>query len=110
MTRAMVVTVLWRIEGSPEPSPMTGFSDVAVDQWYAKAVCWASGNGIVQGYNGKFDPDAQISREQLATILYRYSASPETSGTISQFTDSNLSKHGRRTPCAGPANINISTE
>ena len=88
MTRAMVVTVLYRIEGSPEPSSMTGFSDVATDQWYAKAVYWASQNGIVQGYNGKFDPDSQISREQLATILYRYSASPETSGTISQFSDS----------------------
>ncbi|MBP8639574.1 MAG: S-layer homology domain-containing protein [Oscillospiraceae bacterium] len=87
MTRAMVVTVLYRIEGSPEPSNMAGFSDVAADQWYAKAVYWASQNGIVQGYNGKFEPDVQISREQLATILYRYSASPETSGTITQFTD-----------------------
>lgn len=87
MTRAMVVTVLYRIEGSPEPSSMTGFTDVAADQWYSKAVYWASQKGIVQGYNGKFEPEAQISREQLATILYRYSASPATSGNIEQFTD-----------------------
>lgn len=88
MTRAMVVTVLYRIEGSPAlTSDMTGFSDVSIDKWYSKAVYWASENGIVQGYNGKFDPEAKISREQLATILYRYSSSPQTSGTLEQFTD-----------------------
>jgi len=87
-TRAMVVTVLYRIEGSPAlTSDMTGFSDVSTDKWYSKAVYWASENGIVQGYNGKFDPEDQISREQLATILYRYSSSPQTSGTLDQFTD-----------------------
>ncbi len=88
MTRAMVVTVLYRIEGSPAPtSEMTGFSDVPTDQWYSQAIYWANQKGIVQGFNGKFDPEGQITREQLATILYRYSGSPITSGTLGQFTD-----------------------
>jgi len=88
MTRAMVVTVLYRIEGSPALTPeMTGFSDVPTNEWYSQAIYWASQKGIVQGFNGKFDPDGKITREQIATILYRYSSSPATSGTLDQFTD-----------------------
>lgn len=87
MSRAMVVTVLWRIEGSPEPTTTGTFSDVPDGQWYSKAVYWASEKSIVQGYGGAFDPSSAINREQLATILYRYSGSPETSGTLETFTD-----------------------
>ena len=87
MSRAMVVTVLWRIEGSPEPTTSGTFSDVPDGQWYSKAVYWANEKGIVQGYNGQFSPFSAISREQLATILYRYSGSPETSGALDSFTD-----------------------
>lgn len=91
MTRAMVVTVLYRIDGSPAlTSEMTGFTDVPTDQWFSKAIYWASQKGIVQGYNGKFEPEAQISREQLAAILYRYSSSPPTSGTLEKFTDASM--------------------
>ena len=87
MSRAMVVTVLWRIEGSPEPTSTGAFSDVPDGEWYSKAVYWANEKCIVQGYDGKFDPASSITREQLAAILYRYSGSPPASGTLDSFTD-----------------------
>ena len=72
-TRAMVVTILYRLEGKPAISGANPFDDVAADQWYTDAVVWANGNGIVNGYgNGKFGPTDDITREQFAAILYRY--------------------------------------
>ena len=71
MTRAMLVQVLYRMEGQPEAGE-SAFSDVAADAWYADAVAWASENGIVKGSGGKFDPDGLLTREQLAAILWRY--------------------------------------
>lgn len=71
-TRAMVVTILYRLEGSPEVSG-SSYSDVADGTYYADAVAWAAENHIVTGTgNGKFSPNTDITREQLATILYRY--------------------------------------
>ena len=74
-SRAMIVTILWRLEGSPYSTvPMT-FQDVSGSQWYAEAIRWAAANGIVTGYNAAaFGPNDKITREQMATILYRYSA------------------------------------
>ena len=73
MTRAMVVTVLWRMEGSPTVSGGTPFTDITAD-WYSEAVEWAYKNAIVNGTSGTtFSPDGEITREQIATILYRYS-------------------------------------
>ncbi|MBE6927426.1 MAG: hypothetical protein E7467_02870 [Ruminococcaceae bacterium] len=75
MTRAMLVTVLWRYEGEPEGGE-NPFTDVAEDTWYTEAVTWAAENGVVGGIGGgKFDPDGKITREQLATILHRYAKS-----------------------------------
>lgn len=72
MTRAMLVTVLWRFEGEPEAAAHT-FSDVPNGQWYTDAVAWAAANGVVNGVGeNRFDPDGKITREQMATILYRY--------------------------------------
>ena len=72
MTRAMLVTVLWRYEGSPK-AEASDFTDVAADAYYAQAVAWAAENGVVNGVGeGRFDPNGSITREQLATILYRY--------------------------------------
>ena len=72
-SRAMIVTILYRLEGSPAVSGGATFSDVAAGGWYADAVAWASANGIVTGYaNGSFGPDDTITREQMAAILYRY--------------------------------------
>lgn len=74
-SRAMIVTMLYRLEGSPAVSGAAAFPDVAPGQWYADAVAWASANGIVTGYdNGNFGPEDTITREQLAVIFYRYAA------------------------------------
>ena len=71
-TRGMIVTILYHLEGSPEVANST-FTDVANTDYYAKAVAWAEKNGIVSGYgNGQFGPNDSIAREQLATIMYRY--------------------------------------
>lgn len=73
MSRAMLVTVLWRMEGSPAPKGVNPFTDVKAGQWYTDAVLWAYENNIVGGVGGgRFAPDDTITREQLATILYRY--------------------------------------
>ena len=73
MTRAMLVTVLYRLEGKPETTADNPFKDVADGTWYTDAVVWAAENGIVTGVaGGIFDPDGAITREQMATILYRY--------------------------------------
>lgn len=74
-SRAMIVTMLYRLEGSPAVSGSASFPDVAAGQWYADAVAWASANGIVTGYgNGNFGPEDTITREQLAVIFHRYAA------------------------------------
>ena len=72
MSRAMLVTVLYRYEGEPASSGENVFSDVPNASWYTNAVVWASENGIVTGSNGKFMPNDPVSREQIATILFRY--------------------------------------
>ena len=72
-TRAMIVTILWRIAGEPAPKAENTFSDVAAGQWYSDAITWAAENDVVNGVGGgKFDPDGKITREQMATILFRY--------------------------------------
>lgn len=70
--RAMVVTVLWRMEGCPETQGPVRFADVSDGAWYAEAVYWAASQGIVTGYGATFGPDDAITREQFATILWRY--------------------------------------
>ena len=71
-SRGMIVTILYRLEGSPAASGST-FTDVSAGQWYSDGVAWASANGIVTGYpDGSFGPDDTITREQMASILYRY--------------------------------------
>ena len=72
-SRAMIVTILYRLEGSPAVTAANSFGDVAAGQWYTDAVLWANANGIVTGYdNGMFGPEDTITREQMATILFRY--------------------------------------
>ena len=72
-TRAQLVTILYRLAGEPEPGGDSGFSDVAAGIWYTDAVAWAAANGIVNGVSEtEFAPGKDITREQLATILFRY--------------------------------------
>ena len=74
-SRAMIVTVLWRLSGSPVVNYYMPFADVDQAAWYAEAVRWAASCGIVAGYdNGNFGPNDPITREQLAAILYRCAA------------------------------------
>ena len=72
MTRAMLVTVLWRYANAPKPGA-NPFTDVPNGKWYTDAVAWAAENGVVNGVgDGKFEPDGSVTREQMAAILYRY--------------------------------------
>lgn len=74
MSRAMLVQVLYNLEGQPE-TDASAFTDVAADAWYADAVAWAADAGIVTGVSDTtFAPDVTMTREQIATILYRYAA------------------------------------
>jgi uncharacterized repeat protein (TIGR02543 family) len=73
MTRGMLVMVLWRMEGSPAVADAADFSDIVSSAWYADAVAWAAENEIVTGYGeNKFGPEDNITREQMAVVLYRY--------------------------------------
>ena len=72
-TRAMVVTMLWRMAGEPAGSTTAPFTDVKAGSWYADAVNWAAETGAVKGTSETtFSPDTPVTREQLAAILYRY--------------------------------------
>ena len=91
MTRSMLVTVLYRLAGKPK-SGAANFGDLEVGSWYTDAVAWASSQGIVTGDGaGKFDPEGNITREQIATILYRYvklaGKDSSASGDMSKFSD-----------------------
>ena len=74
MTRGMIVTVLHRLAGTPAAGSAS-FSDVASNAWYGTAAAWAQNSGIVQGFDGKFNPDGDITRQDLAVILVRYAQS-----------------------------------
>ena len=89
MTRAQLVTVLYRIAGEPETDGTHGFTDVADGMWYTDAIAWAVQSGVVNGIgDDKFDPDGYVTREQIATILFRYTKSePVTQDKLSAFPD-----------------------
>lgn len=76
MTRAMLVSVLWRLAGAPAPKAPKTFVDVPDGAWYTDAVTWAAENGVVSGIGGsRFDPSGFVTREQTAEILYNYAHS-----------------------------------
>lgn len=92
MTRAMLVTVLYRLEGEPSVRGRSGFSDVTFNSYYEDAVTWAADNGIVNGTSTTtFSPNANVTREQMAAILYRYAQHKKyntaASSGLNGFTD-----------------------
>lgn len=88
MTRAMFLTVLYRMSGSPEAKGKPAFSDVPADYWARDAIAWGVSEGIVCGYNdGTFRPAAQINRQEMVTMLYRFYGSPAVSGDLKLFSD-----------------------
>ena len=94
ITRAMLVTVLYRAEGEPEVSGMSTFEDVDNEAYYAKAVVWGQQNGIIKGYSGtEFAPEQYITREQIAAIFHRYAkykgidTTEEEKTNIQSYTD-----------------------
>lgn len=92
-TRAQIVTVLYRLEGEPATRSSNSFSDVSAGgQYYSSAVAWAAVNDIVNGYeDGRFGPNDNVTREQIAAILYRYATykgyDTENAGSIANFSD-----------------------
>ncbi len=87
-SRAMIASILWRMEGEPEAKTTQPFSDVADGRWYTRAVAWAAEAGVIKGYGeGRFGPNDPITREQLASILWRYAGSPPASDLPLNFTD-----------------------
>ena len=89
-SRAMLAQTLYAMSGKPAVKAESTFADVAANAWYADAVNWAAEKGYVSGVgDGKFAPDASVTREQMALILYRYAGSPDASGMAQkEFTDS----------------------
>ncbi|MCI7472432.1 MAG: S-layer homology domain-containing protein [Clostridiales bacterium] len=90
--RAMIVTILWRLEGQPKTDATLSFTDVESGVWYTDAVNWAASKGIVKGYSDTvFAPNDTVTREQLATILYRYAEYKEydvsDKGDLTTFVD-----------------------
>ena len=92
MSRAMVATVLWRLEGEPEMDDTSVFTDVPRGQWYTQAIAWAYEQGIITGYGGgRFGPQDNVTRQQLAAMLFRYAKTMDLDGgeraTLSAYRD-----------------------
>jgi hypothetical protein len=88
LTRAQLAQILYNIAGQPEVTSASPFADVAAGKWYTAAITWAAENGVVKGYgDGNFGPEDKLTREQLATMLWRYAGEPASEGKLADFTD-----------------------
>lgn len=94
VTRATVVTVLWRLEGEPAAWVESPFPDVPAGSWYETAAAWAKGKGIAAGNDkGAFNPNAPVTRQELAVFLYRYTqykGMPVAEGSLNLYSDSTM--------------------
>lgn len=101
MTRGMMISVLYRAAGSPEVAGPSSFVDVSENRYYSDAIAWAQECGIVKGITEtEFAPDAPVSREQVASILWRYAGRPAAEGDLSSFTDAaQISNYAREAMC-----------
>lgn len=107
LDRSMMAAIFYRLAGSPEVTGAASFQDVPADDWFAKSVAWAEQNGIIAGYgNGKFGPKDSITREQMASLFYRYAAYQKedtaVEGAWTAFHDADQISAWLRTRCAGP--------
>ena len=91
-SRAMVATMLWRLEGSPVVNYAMNFSDVETDMWYTESIRWANASGIITGYSGKFAPNDAVTREQLAAMLWRYAKYKGVDVSVGE--DTNILSYG----------------
>ena len=91
-TRAQLAMLLYRMEGEPSVEGLANpFGDVASNAWYYDAVVWAADRGVVKGVSEtSFDPNADVTREQMTTMLYRYAAQPDVSGSLGGFKDADF--------------------
>ena len=88
LTRAMTVTVLYRLTGAPKVEGPTGFTDVAENQWYSAAIAWAKRSGVVNGVTEtSFAPAEYVTREQIAAILWRWEGKPDDRADLTAFPD-----------------------
>ena len=99
----MIVTVLYRMAGSPRAPAQSPFADVPANAWYAAPVAWAAWYGVVTGYDGRtFGPDDSITREQMAAILYRYASfrgfDVSAAASLSGFSDAGTVSGYARAP------------
>ena len=98
LTRGMVASIVYRMEGSPKVEYKTLFTDIPDGQWYTSGVIWAAENGIIAGYgNGLCGPNDSVTVEQLASILYRYSGSPSADlSVLNKYSDiSSISEYAK---------------
>lgn len=88
MTRAEFATILWNMAEKPSTDEKSGFSDIKENDWYYNQIAWAYKNGYINGVSdNEFNPNGNITREQVMTILYRYAGSPQTTETLEKFKD-----------------------
>lgn len=89
ITRAETATVLWNMAGNPDPSGDPDYSDVFVSDWYADAVAWAQQEGVIAGYGGtdQFGPNDPVTREQVATMLWRQAGEPASAASLDGYSD-----------------------
>lgn len=114
VNRAQVVQMLYNLEGQPQVSGDSGFSDIRDDQWYAKAVAWASANDVVAGYeDGTFRPTRAVTREEFAQILYNYAKCKgydlSASADLGKFPDSGQVSSWAETALGWPMATGLST-
>lgn len=115
ITRAMAVTILYRVSGQEEVQEAVSYTDVPEDIWYTSAVNWAGKQGIAIGYeDGSFRPEQEITREELAAMLYRYcqmedsiSSAPDPQSSLSRFADSKQIGEWAREPMAWALETNL---
>ena len=104
VTRAMVATIFWRMQGAPEQSAPSSFTDVPEGKWYSDAIAWAENSKIVEGVGkGKFEPDGEITRQDLMTMFCRYAAQLDGQKMPEQYPSEMLMRFGDAESISGYA-------